>query len=244
MSVVRFLIQVPNYPQSSQQQQQQLPLPARDQWFAPVDTLLLFVAAPAAALPLRASARLPSALRTSSPNAVSSSHLQPLSAFLPPTLEGQFFPSSCLHFFFLSGLISLLFLFFVFFFVPLIPLFFSCWISLLSCKSLPELFTLCFVLLLEGKPVLYPFLSLFSVSFFFVTFCSLFFLKKMKSAVFLISYRIYLDFHEFGSSVCPPHRNHTTSFFFNSCKVQNGFLCILYLNAAGAAWQMWGCWCC
>lgn len=70
------------------------------------------------------------------------------------------------------------------------------------------------------------------------------FLKKMKSAVFLISYRIYLDFHEFGSSVCPPHRNHTTSFFFNSCKVQNGFLCILYLNAAGAAWQMWGCWCC
>lgn len=173
----------------------------------------------------------------------SPSHRQPLSAFLPPTLEGQFFPSSCLHFFFLSGLISLLFLFFVFFFVPLIPLFFSCWISLLSCKSLPELFTLCFVLLLEGKPVLYPFLSLFSVSFFFVTFCSLF-KKKMKSAVFLISYRIYLDFHEFGSSVCPPHRNHTTSFFFNSCKVQNGFLCILYLNAAGAAWQMWGCWCC
>lgn len=103
----------------------------------------------------------------------SPSHRQPLSAFLPPTLEGQFFPSSCLHFFFLSGLISLLFLFFVFFFVPLIPLFFSCWISLLSCKSLPELFTLCFVLLLEGKPVLYPFLSLFSVSFFFVTFCSL-----------------------------------------------------------------------
>lgn len=82
MSVVRFLIQVPNYPQSSQQQQQQqLPLPARDQWFAPVDTLLLFVAAPAAALPLRASARLPSALRTSSPNAVSSSHLLTVSLF-------------------------------------------------------------------------------------------------------------------------------------------------------------------
>lgn len=82
MSVVRFLIQVPNYPQSSQQQQQQqLPLPARDQWFAPVDTLLLFVAAPAAALPLRASARLPSALRTSSPNAVSSSHLSPSASF-------------------------------------------------------------------------------------------------------------------------------------------------------------------
>lgn len=96
----------------------------------------------------------------------SPSHRQPLSAFLPPTLEGQFFPSSCLHFFFLSGLISLLFLFFVFFFVPIIPLFFSCWISLLSCKSLPELFTLCFVLLLEGKPVFCPFLSLFSVSFF------------------------------------------------------------------------------
>lgn len=36
----------------------------------------------------------------------------------------------------------------------------------------------------------------------------------------------------------------TQHFFFNSCKVQNGFLCILYLNAAGAAWQMWRCWCC
>lgn len=185
MSVVRFLIQVPNYPQSSQQQQQQLPLPARDQWFAPVDTLLLFVAAPAAALPLRASARLPSALRTSSPNAVSSSHLLTVSLFQRFYLlrwKVSSSPPLVFIFSFFQVWYPFFFFFFVFFFVPLIPLFFSCWISLLSCKSLPELFTLCFVLLLEGKPVLYPFLSLFSVSFFFVTFCSL--LKKKWNLLF------------------------------------------------------------
>lgn len=54
----------------------------------------------------------------------SPSHRQPLSAFLPPTLEGQFFSSSCLHFFFLSGLISLLFLFFCLLFCPPHPLVF------------------------------------------------------------------------------------------------------------------------
>lgn len=106
----------------------------------------------------------------------SPSHRQPLSAFLPPTLEGQFFPSSCLHFFFLSGLISLLFLFLSSFLSPSSPCFlavgFLCYPASLCRSSL--LSALCCCWREKQSSALS---CLYFQFLFFVTFCSLFFFK-------------------------------------------------------------------
>lgn len=141
----------------------------------------------------------------------SPSHRQPLSAFLPPTLEGQFFPSSCLHFFFLSFRFDIpSFSFFCLLFWPPSPCFlavgFLCYPASLCRSSLLSALCCCWR---ENQSS--AFSCLYFQFLFLLRFVHFFFLNEM--CCFFNLLQIYLDFHEFGSSVCPPHLNHTTFFF-------------------------------
>lgn len=114
----------------------------------------------------------------------SPSHRQPLSAFLPPTLEGQFFPSSCLHFFFLFFRFDIpSFSFLSSFLSPSSPCFlavgFLCYPASLCRSSLLSALCCCWR---ENQSSALS--CLYFQFLFFVTFCSLF-LKKWNVLFFL-----------------------------------------------------------